>query len=759
MSTKPDKSNDSRMNPAISRYLVSEDRGLSRFPVDSETVQSLISDAAWYLNQRLPEKMRTHIHEKWGLTDETIDSHGIGFMSDGDALLSYLRSEGYDDTAIAMSGLASCGSLNHIYECSFPKLLAKKAENGDEEAAQRLEAYKADRGLAADQHISPCSHDVPETLDDLALQRADPDSDISIADISFDAVYRTLDAADSWTLNIWWEERITIPYYDEDGNIVYIAGRRTEGTRDKVYNDGITRRSDNRAFGQDDEWVVLQDADAPADSSPDSLIEPAAVEVTQDTPVVFDLDDTNIAFLKTPDDADIQAESGTVDGKPVLIPEAYGTYHFECQSTGARGAIICSKYQYNDGSHEAFLEDTPNFQVDIAKYLKQTKSKPWIADCVEEPLLGCHTVTEGSNLLITEGLTDCLAAIQAGIPAVTPATTNISAELAPTLAEYCDTAETAYIVNDNDKNHSGIDGALKTALTLEEHDAEVRVGLPPRPESVDSIDLAEFLKDKANPRSALISEILNPDATYEPRSHPLYDDEAHAPIHKIEGEADIEDHERAVKTRGTSVDYDFGAFEVPFGERRSELFELTLDDVVSPERVRTLIRQNTRVSPPTISSLTRGRMVNPFGHWSESGGSQNYFSFRRYRRETQSGDTETKLVAKCFKSGQSYPLPVWLALEAGVAETAGSRSNISPHRNPKTSLSREDVYEIWKHAVQADHIPLGEDDPVPTPALWFLIERADLLPDEAIPDDPASGRLPPESIVEKVESWVRESDL
>lgn len=74
--------------------------------------------------------------------------------------------------------------------------------------------------------------------------------------------------------------------------------------------------------------------------------------------------------------------------------------------------------------------------------------------------------------MITEGVADCIAALQARFSCISPVTVSFSNRDFPRMARLVKRAEKVYICNDNEDNHAGEKGALKTAEYLE------RLGTP-----------------------------------------------------------------------------------------------------------------------------------------------------------------------------------------------------------------------------------------------------------------------------------------
>lgn len=129
-----------------------------------------------------------------------------------------------------------------------------------------------------------------------------------------------------------------------------------------------------------------------------------------------------------------------------------------------------------------------------AKYKKQLVT----IDGPREPICGVWSVSPGDPLIITEGITDCLAVLQAGRPCISPVTTRFKREQAPEVAELVRrSGGPVYILNDNEESGEGGKGAANIAYLLISQaldGARVFIGSPPRPEGVEKVDLNDFLR-------------------------------------------------------------------------------------------------------------------------------------------------------------------------------------------------------------------------------------------------------------------------
>jgi DNA primase len=97
------------------------------------------------------------------------------------------------------------------------------------------------------------------------------------------------------------------------------------------------------------------------------------------------------------------------------------------------------------------------------------------------------------ELLITEGVTDCISARQAGVACISPVTTRFRKQDVPRLIELTRHARRIVICNDAESSGAGEAGARETAAALGEAGRDVRIALIPRPEGVAKIDVNELV--------------------------------------------------------------------------------------------------------------------------------------------------------------------------------------------------------------------------------------------------------------------------
>ncbi|HZC03146.1 MAG TPA: hypothetical protein VE844_17845, partial [Gammaproteobacteria bacterium] len=149
-------------------------------------------------------------------------------------------------------------------------------------------------------------------------------------------------------------------------------------------------------------------------------------------------------------------------------------------------------------------EHTPDVEWEQAKYRKlpvhnpDDDKKAFISPVVtNHHFFGEHILPDahGKTLLVTEGIADALAALQAGIPCLSPGTVSFRETDWPRLSRLCRHAAKVVIVNDVETSNAGEKGALNTARHLVLQGIDARIGVLPKPDDIDKVDIADFLKD------------------------------------------------------------------------------------------------------------------------------------------------------------------------------------------------------------------------------------------------------------------------
>ncbi len=144
-------------------------------------------------------------------------------------------------------------------------------------------------------------------------------------------------------------------------------------------------------------------------------------------------------------------------------------------------------------------ERTPQNPWEEAKYKKlllRSDKHPYISPVLqndtfynEDALLGWSAKRKLPRLLITEGVTDCISAIQASIPCISPVTVRFRKRDLPKLVAMTAAVEELILCNDNEASGIGEAAALETAQCLHAAGRVVRLATIPRPKEASKIDL------------------------------------------------------------------------------------------------------------------------------------------------------------------------------------------------------------------------------------------------------------------------------
>ncbi len=142
-------------------------------------------------------------------------------------------------------------------------------------------------------------------------------------------------------------------------------------------------------------------------------------------------------------------------------------------------------------------KEPPKYQ----KLLVHSDKFPYVSSVVQNSYFyGEDSIRGKGYCVITEGVTDCISLLQAEIRCVSPVTVRFREEDIPKLISLVKNKGVAYICNDNEANEVGIKGALATGEALEAEGIETRIIKLRKPEGIDKIDVADYLKTFSDPR-------------------------------------------------------------------------------------------------------------------------------------------------------------------------------------------------------------------------------------------------------------------
>ncbi|MCP4603961.1 MAG: DNA primase [Proteobacteria bacterium] len=145
-----------------------------------------------------------------------------------------------------------------------------------------------------------------------------------------------------------------------------------------------------------------------------------------------------------------------------------------------------------------FTGDQEWEQSKYKKLLTHSDRHSYVSESVKNDKFYNEDAAKGADeILITEGVTDCISAMQAEIPCISPVTTRFRKQDLNKLLKLTRHAKQVIICNDSEASGAGAIGALETAVALYKEGRDVRIAVLPRPEGVDKIDVNEFLKDNS----------------------------------------------------------------------------------------------------------------------------------------------------------------------------------------------------------------------------------------------------------------------
>ena len=132
------------------------------------------------------------------------------------------------------------------------------------------------------------------------------------------------------------------------------------------------------------------------------------------------------------------------------------------------------------------------------KYKKQithSDQHPYVSAVVGNDFFYNEDAGRGADeILVTEGVTDCISAMQVGIRCISPVTTRFREQDVPKLLSLTRSAKRVIVCNDAEASGAGEAGALDTAAALSREGRDVRIATLPRPEGAEKVDLNDFLK-------------------------------------------------------------------------------------------------------------------------------------------------------------------------------------------------------------------------------------------------------------------------
>ncbi len=141
--------------------------------------------------------------------------------------------------------------------------------------------------------------------------------------------------------------------------------------------------------------------------------------------------------------------------------------------------------------------DEPWEQAKYKKLLTRSDKHPYVSRFVTNDTFYNEDVARRSKqLLITEGVTDCISAMQAEVPCISPVTVRFRKRDHVKLLQLTARCERIVICNDAEESGAGESGAVETARALHEAGRDVRIAVIPRPAGREKVDLNELVAEQ-----------------------------------------------------------------------------------------------------------------------------------------------------------------------------------------------------------------------------------------------------------------------
>lgn len=142
---------------------------------------------------------------------------------------------------------------------------------------------------------------------------------------------------------------------------------------------------------------------------------------------------------------------------------------------------------------------TPDNQHEHGKYKKlqtHNEKRPYVDRCINNRYLYNEdaVLMRPGEIIITEGVTDCIAGMERGLPVISPVTIHFAAKDFERIVPSLSRIEKVILCMDSETSGKGLEGALDTAKMLVEHKIDARIAILPRPEGTDKVDVNSFFK-------------------------------------------------------------------------------------------------------------------------------------------------------------------------------------------------------------------------------------------------------------------------
>lgn len=178
------------------------------------------------------------------------------------------------------------------------------------------------------------------------------------------------------------------------------------------------------------------------------------------------------------------------------------------------------KVVYMIGRRTEYTSDADYEKAKYKKLLTHSEKHPHVSKHVKNDWFWNEDVCKKplKRLVITEGITDVIAAVQHGFDAISPVTVRFKTDQIEKLVKLTERVDTVYLCNDadvlEDGRRPGEEGAISTANVLFRAGRDVRIVQLPLPEGQKKVDLCEFLRDYGKDAFEALIQQAKPFATF-----------------------------------------------------------------------------------------------------------------------------------------------------------------------------------------------------------------------------------------------------
>jgi len=444
----------------------------------SKSITACLAATAEFCHESLTDTGRAILTDEWGLSQYVINDHKLGYLNSSRELIDNLLTQ-FEPYTIVRAGVATSASIDHLFNC--------RGVSPD---------HAFDAPGAEPDHT--CNHSVPVEVDILKLalktERLSDSQEEGVStlngeglthtDINYRALLNHLYESNDLSLFNDWRRRITVPYYDNSGQIVNIAAVATKNS--PADHNGIDDLTDRNAR----QVEITNGAEG-------LKVAPVGMALDKGTTLMFQNNtdhELTVTIECTPDDdpwseISLPATPSNSSGSEQYVEspdierdcDSYGYYLFTVEEKdtdkSARFGVICTdnygpSYRYSN--LEEWIADEPHYSLSLTDSSLASETGEWV-DKGLKSVYGEHTLSGKGPVVITEQLQDALALDVHNIQCLAFGTTSPSfAELAD-MADLATSAKFAILLNNCSESGSPTERTLREATTLANEGVTVKV--------------------------------------------------------------------------------------------------------------------------------------------------------------------------------------------------------------------------------------------------------------------------------------------